>query len=208
MNKKMLSFMLIISIFFFTGCASRGIKPSGFLSRYDSLKEDSEYRGLFWWEKDGNAFKRYKRLMIDPVEVIIDKARSQREMSQEEKESLAKKLREYVIDAVKDGYPVVDRPAEDVLRIKSAITHLKPVNPGINIAATVILCFPIDAGEVTVEAQFMDSLTGEVLGELVAENRMDLIKAATKVWTRWSQVEATFRDWAKILRNALDETHK
>ena len=201
-------FTIIIILPLFTGCSTNKIASSGFLSNYGNLREDNEFKGIYWWEKQGVNFKQYTKLIIDPVEVRIDENRSQRKMSKEETGALAARLRQYVVEEVKNSYPLTDQPAGDVLRIRSAITHLKPVNPALNIASAAIIFLPIDVGEVVVEAQFLDSSSGEILGELAAQNRTDVASLTTKVWTRWSQVDAAFREWAKILRGSLDESHR
>jgi len=38
-------------------------------------------------------------------------------------------------------------PFSSILRIRTARTHLKPVNPAVNIATTVLLFMPLDVGE-------------------------------------------------------------
>jgi hypothetical protein len=72
------------------------------------------------------------------------------------------------------------------------------------VLTTAAVFMPIDVGEAAVEAQFIDSQSAEILAELTVSSRGSMMDL-TGVWTRWSQVESTFEDWARKLRAALDE---
>ncbi len=202
-----LGILSVLLLIWVAGCATPQVPPSGFLSDYQRLKPDSREEGIAWWERPGVQWKKYKKLMIDPVEVKVDLTKAEREMKPEEMETLAKKLRQTVIEAMRKRYPVVKEPGTEVLRIRAALTHLKPVSPAANIVATAILMWPIDFGEAAVETQFIDSSSGMVLAELTASNKGSMMEV-TKVWTRWTQVESGFKQWAEKLRLALDEAQK
>lgn len=198
--------LLLLGWLLASGCATLQVAPSGFLTDYQRLKADPKEEGIFWWEQAGVPWKKYKRLMIDPVEVRINTAKAEREMKPEEMEKLARNLRQAVVLALKNRYPLVNQSGPDVLRIRAALTHLKPVSPAANIIATLVLMMPVDVGEAAVEVQFIDSQSGKILSELIASKRGSLMDV-TEVWTRWDQVEAGFKEWAKKLRAAMDEVH-
>jgi hypothetical protein len=75
--------------------------------------------------------------------------------------------------APRDVYPVVDEPGPDVLRLRIAITDLVPTKPVLNTAETVlggrlassasraITGTDLFVGEVAIEAEALDSITGE-----------------------------------------------
>ncbi|MBA4394909.1 MAG: hypothetical protein C0407_15260, partial [Desulfobacca sp.] len=140
-------FLLLLT----SGCAAPQVAPSGFLTDYQRLKADPTEEGISWWERPGISWKKYKGFMIDPVEVRIDRAKAEREMKPEEMEKLAKNLRQAVVEVLKDRYPIVNQAKPDVLRIRAALTHLKPVSPAANIITTVVLMMPVDVGEAAVE---------------------------------------------------------
>ena len=52
------------------------------------------------------------------------------------------------------------------------------------------------------EAQFVDSVSGRVQGELVISSQGSAAQV-TKVWTRWDQVDESFAQWAMLLRRAM-----
>lgn len=194
-------------VFWIAGCAAPQVPSSGFLSDYGRLKADPTEEGISWWERPGVQWKKYKKVMLDPVVVKIDPAKAEREMTKEEMETLAKKLRQAVVEVMRKRYPVVKDPGPEVLHIRAALTHIKPVSPAANIISTALLGWPIDVGEAAVETQFIDSSSGTVLGELVASRKGSMMDVS-KVWTRWSQVEAGFKNWAEMLRAALEEAQK
>jgi hypothetical protein len=199
--------LLVLLLLLTYGCAAPQVAPSGFLSDYQRLKAEPGEEWISWWELPNVPWKKYKRLMIDPVEVRIDMAKAEREMKPEEMEKLANTLRRAVVEALKDRYPMSNQAGPDVLRLRTALTHLKPVSPAANIISAVVLMMPVDVGEAAVEVQFIDSQSGKILSELIASQRGSLM-AVTEVWSRWAQVEAGFKEWAQKLRAALDEVHQ
>lgn len=189
------------------GCASTGppVLPSGFLENYKALKPDPQVKGLYWWEKRGVDWKEYNKLLIDPVQVRVDKSKSKRRLQPGEAKMLAAKLRQAVVKALESYYPVVDKPGPGVLRLRAALVHVKPVNPAMNVMSTAIMMMPMDVGEAAVESQFMDSMSSQVLAEVLAVDEGSHSEL-TKVWSRWDQVEDAFRDWAQMLKESFRET--
>ncbi|MBU1275320.1 MAG: DUF3313 domain-containing protein [Proteobacteria bacterium] len=177
------------------------VPPSGFLSNYDSLKPDPDVEGLYWWEKKGVNWQDYRALLIDEVQVRIDPQARER-LEDGEAKQMAVKLRAMVIKSLKGNFPLAARPAPGVLRLRAALVHLKPVRPAVNVVSSALLMVPVDVGEAAVEAQFTDSVSGRVQGELVISNQGSIAQL-TKVWTRWDQVEEAFAGWALLLRRSM-----
>ncbi|MCB2191242.1 MAG: DUF3313 domain-containing protein [Deltaproteobacteria bacterium] len=177
------------------------VPPSGFLSNYDALAPDPDVDGLYWWEKKGVRWQNYRALLIDEVQVRIA-PKAQRQLEEGEAKQMAAKLRSMVIKALKGNFPLATRPAPGVLRLRAALVHLKPVQPAVNVVSSALLMVPLDVGEAAVEAQFSDSVSNRVQGELLISNQGS-ISQLTKVWTRWDQVEEAFAQWAVLLRRAM-----
>jgi len=177
------------------------VPPSGFLSNYDALTPDPDVNGLYWWEKKGANWQNYHALLIDEVQVRIA-PQSREQLEDGEAKQMAARLRSMVIKALQGNYPLASRPAPGVLRLRAALVHLKPVRPAVNVVSSAVLMVPLDVGEAAVEAQFSDSVSGRVQGELVISNQGSIAQL-TKVWTRWEQVEEAFTQWALLLRRAM-----
>jgi len=148
-------------------------------------------------------WKRYKRLMVDPVAVCLHPEAPERIIQPEELARLTAYFRRAVIEAVQDTYPVVETPGEDVLRIRAAITDVIPANAALNVVTTLGVMLPLDMGGASMEAELLDSLSGEVLGAVVDTKRgtpLDVIGG----FTRWGHAKSALRGWARELRKTLD----
>jgi len=193
-----------VILFLLTGCGAPQMRPSGFLSDYDRLRPAQKEEHVLYWEKPGVDWKRYDKLIIAPVQVRIVPADPPVELRPGEAEELAARLHEALVKGLRERYPVVEKAAPDVLIVRPALTHLKPVVPAVNIASTALLGVPVDVGEAAVEAQFADSLSGQILGELTVSSRGSIVDI-TRVWTRWDQVNRAFELWTQRLRRAMEE---
>ncbi|MBU4565106.1 MAG: DUF3313 domain-containing protein [Desulfarculus sp.] len=199
---RLLALTLGLCLLCLAGCGTPPkVPPSGFLSNYDALTPDPDVEGLYWWEKKGVNWQNYHALLIDEVQVrMAPQAREQ--LEEGEAKQMAERLRSMVIKALAGNYPLASRPAPGVLRLRAALVHLKPVRPAVNVISSAVLMVPLDVGEAAVEAQFSDSVSGRVQGELVISNQGSIAQL-TKVWTRWEQVEEAFAQWALLLRRAM-----
>lgn len=130
---------------------------------------------------------------------------------------LAGFLRDEVIAALSEGdaYVVVEEPGPGVLQIRAAITDVVPVDPKKNLGATAVgmaagvgLLLPrVDLGRTSIEAEFLDSQTGERLVAVVAEKKGKRFGGKVKGAKTWGDVKAAFKNWSKGLRERLDQVH-
>jgi len=207
MGKKKRMMLLLVGaamLLVLTGCGAPELRPSGFLTDYDRLRPAVKEEHVQYWEKPGVNWKQYTKLIIAPVQVRIVPAEPVVKLEKGEAGELAARLHAALVKGLQDRYPVVDRPAANVLIIRPALTHLKPVSPALNVASAVLLGVPVDVGEAAVEAQFADALSGQVLGELTVSSRGSIVDI-TRVWTRWDQVNRAFEIWTQRLRLAMEE---
>lgn len=176
---------------------------SGFLKDYSEFRADPKDKSLLWYEKKGVDWKRFKKLMIDPVVVYLHPDARNRPVPAEELNKLTEYFRETVVREVRDEYPVVDTPGPDVLRIRAAITDVIPVSPVTNILSVAAIGVPLDMGGAAIEAEFLDSDTGERLGAIVD------LKLGTPLdvrgFTSLGHARTAFQKWAKELKRALAE---
>jgi len=195
---------LFASCIMIASCSALQVPPTGFLSHYDQLRPVPKEDDVLYWEHAGINWKQYKRLMIEPIDVRIQTASSEYDLSKEEMERLAGDLHKALVEGLGTRFPITDQPAQGVMRVRVALTHLKPVRPAMNITSTVAIGVPIDVGEAAVEAQFIDATSGMILAELTANSRGSIIDI-TRVWTRWDQVDHAFKLWVKRLKSVMEE---
>lgn len=185
------------------GCSSVKTPKSGFLKDYSEFRVDPRDKSLLWYEKEGVDWKRFKKLMIDPVVVYLHPDARNRPVPAQELEKLTAYFRETVVKEVQDEYPVVEAPGRDVLRIRTAITDVIPVNPAMNILSVAAIGVPLDMGGAAIEAEFLDSQTAERLGAIVD------LKLGTPLdvrgFTSLGHARTAFQKWARELKQALAE---
>ena len=196
---------VVVAIFFLmlTGGCATAPPHSGFLKDYSVLKVDPEDESLLWWEKEGVDWKRYKKFMIDPVVVYLHPEAKNRQIEPDVLKELTDYFRNTVIEEVQDGYPIVDMPGPDVLRIRAAITDLIPANPVLNVVTAAGVGVPLDMGGAAMEAMFLDSMTNELLG-VVVDKKVGIPVDYVEGFTKWGHAKGALDSWAELLRESLD----
>jgi hypothetical protein len=185
------------------GCAVQAPSPTGFLSDLGELRPDKYGNaGLLWHERAGFDWKQYKRVMLDPV-VIYPHAQAQnRGLAPDALKKLADEFRDIVVAELGTDYPVTSESGADVLRIRAAITDVVPANPALNILTTAVAVMPMDMSGASLEAEFLDSRTGERLAAM-AERKRGTPTDLKGGFTELGHVRSAMKQWAKELKNAL-----
>jgi hypothetical protein len=166
------------------------------------------------WVKPGVDLAKYKKFMIDYVVFAFADDSESKVINGDEMKKLGDACTLAIIDALKDKYPVVSEPGQDVMRLKFAIVDLKQSRPGVSAITSVI---PVGlglsiikkgatdswsgSGATTSQWMVIDSMTDEVIG--VAE---DEYKAGfTERFSKWGSAEEAFKYWGKRIRQITDE---
>ncbi len=188
----------------FSGCA--GTPPnSGFLNDYSGLTEDIYGdRSLRWWEKTDFNWKQYQKIIIDPVVIYYHPKAEYRQIDPEAVTNLTDYFREVVEEELADEFQVVTEPGPDVLRIRAAITEVVPANPAINIITTAAVFVPLDMGGAAIEAEFIDSVSGEVMASMIDKKLGNPIDPRFyRGFTTLGYAKGAFSAWAVELKEAL-----
>ena len=161
-------------------------------------------------------FTPYKSVVLDPTQVEFSKNwqksfdfsdRPNAAEMQKIRDKLAELMRErFTEELVKNGYTVVDAPAEDTLQVRTAIIDLfinapDLQNPGITKSYTT------SAGGMTLVLEARDGPTGQLLARAVDRQEDDHM-GGYMMWTNAATNTADARRiidvWAKKLRESLD----
>lgn len=168
--------------------------------------------------REGESLARYKKVMLDPVEVSFDKSWNPRRglgLTDSAdpvaiREGLAKLAREVFQRELekKGGYPLVTQPADDVLRVRARIVDLYINAPETN-SPGITRTYVVDAGEMTLVAELYDSATNALLARAVDRQRglergLNELQIANRV-TNTAEADRILTAWAKRLRDALDK---
>lgn len=172
--------------------------------------------------REGASLAKYKKVMLDPVEVSFDKnwdpnrrqtgsniyggpGKIDAEAIRVDLGKLARKVTERELGK-KNGYPLVDTVGEDVLRVHARIVDLyinapDSMTPGVR-------NYVVNAGEMTLVADLYDSQTNALIGHVIDRQRgletgpFDL-QIANRV-TNTAEADRILSMWALRLRRALD----
>ena len=206
-----LIFLLIV------GCASvgmEGVEKTGFLGDYSMLKEGEANTAALSYRNPNANFKSYNKIMFDRIVVSFSDDADYKEIDP----AILKELTDYyqnaLLESVKSGFEVVDQPGVGVLRVRVAITDVKPSKPVANTMSTLL---PVGwavsgatkvssgdnlgTGEAATEVDVLDSLTSVRLAAVV-----DRRQGGKSVFEgKWNDTKEAFDYWAKRFREHLDE---
>ena len=173
--------------------------------------------------REGASLAKYKKVMLDPVEVSFDKnwdpnnkitgtniyggpGKVDAEAIRVDLGKLARDVTKRELER-KNGFPLVDAVGEDVLRVHARIVDLfinapDRMEPGTR-------AFVVSAGEMTLVADLYDSQTNALIGHVIDRERgqergpFDL-QVANRV-TNTAEADRILSIWADRLRKALDK---
>lgn len=195
------------------GCGStkqaRSVNASGFLGDYSQLKPPAENSTdpLLVYANPAADCRKYKSIMLDPVTLWAKEDNSSfAKLEPADRDYLLteanKTLRETV---AKGGYPLVDQPGPDVMRIRAALTEAEKSNvmmkevsilaPYASAAATVWAEGKGQAlftGDAAYEVEALDSVTGERLFAAV-DKRVG--KMDPRNYHSWDDVVDSLKSW-------------
>ena len=212
--------MMIGAVFILAGCAASGmktVKESGFLQDYSQLQPGGDDQAALIYIKPGLDLKPYNKLMFERIQVLISDSADYKAFDPVVLKDLTDYYQNALFKAVKGDYEIVDMPGPDVLRVRVAITELKPSSPVSNTLSTIIPVGIVVAGatkvatddnlgtgEAATEIEMLDSVTGERLAAAV--DRRQGGKGAFR--GKWDDTKDAFDYWAKRFRERLDAMRK
>jgi hypothetical protein len=161
-----------------------GFSQSGFMDDYTILEPIDDGSGDYRYTVDDvfNRVGQYDAIMIDEPEIFIAPDSPYRGAKPKHMDALGEAIRGGIIEAFSEEYSVVEEPAENVMYLRLALTDLKLekrkrgilgytpiglVGGAVRGAATTDIASKADLNDVVVEAEVMDSTTGEILVALV-----------------------------------------
>ena len=217
MKRAMCWVGLLLALAMLAGCAASGmtdVKKAGFLGDYSMMKPGGEDRAALLYIKPNADFKQYNKIMFDRVMVLLADNAEYREIDPAMLKELTDYYQNALLAAVKSGYEVVDQPGPGVLRVRTAITGVKPSKPVANTLSTIIPVGIVASGatkaisgdnlgtgEAQTEFEVVDAQSGERLAAAVDKRQGGkMVFRAT-----WTDTKDAFDFWAKRFRERLDE---
>ena len=207
------------------GWAQKQVTFSGFLGDYSGLEPSKKLDGAFVYRHPDRKLREYTNVLIEPVQIVYHEKAKGQAVNEEELQNLAEYFRQRAVEAIQDAYPVVETPGPLVSRVRAAITDVVPTDTkkavlgqaapraaGMAVGVPVPLGIPIGIGEASMEAELLDSETGERIAAIVDKKKLGRGIPVISVFdfSRYSEFGAAkdaFDQWAKWLRGALDTAH-
>ena len=211
----------LLVCFVSTGESNAGEKVStkaGFIKGYyNKLVPGPKDGAKFRWLKPDVNFARYKKVMLDSVIFFIADKSKYKGIDANEMKELTDSFNMEMVNALKDKYPLVSDPGQDVLRLRIAITDIKQSKPGVSAITTVV---PVGlavslvkkgtkdswsgSGTTSIELMAIDTVSGEVVG--AAQDHQ--IAGFSKRFSKWGSAKEAFKFWAKRTRFFLDRARE
>ncbi len=209
-----------------TGCAS-GPPQSGFLTDYsgfEELPEDapiweyvdpggrrSRLNARIWGDRtNSQSLGKYDRLLIDPVVVHLRPGSEGAWVAPEKLNEITQYMRDALVAAFEDDYPVVDEPGEGVLRFRIAVTDIYPeydyVTPDLDQHPVKVWANSLPGGAST-EGEAIDSVSGERIMGLITSVRGSYYDSF-KPGDEWEPSKRAIDGIARFFRKLMDDAHR
>ena len=203
--------ILIISILVLTslslaGCSIKKVEETGFLHDYSMLKVLPDSPETRYFETDCALWKKYKKVIVEPVVVRFTKDSEAKlnDVEIPEVQELADFFRQEMINVLKEKYEITTLEGPNVLRIRTAIVDVKPTNVVSNVISKALFYVPVDLGEAAIEGELADSITGERYAAIV-DRKIGSMPSILGAYTEWGHTKTAFEDWATQLSELLRE---
>ena len=184
-------------------CSMKPSAPTGFIKGdYSKLKKGSS-GSLKSRVPPSGSLAKYTRVTIDPVIVQKHKDAEMEGIDETELAQLKSYFNAQLREEFGKSYQVVSRRGSNVLRVRVAITDARGTTPVLNIHWSTLLT-RAGVGGCAMEAEFSDSRSGRQLAAFM-DNRMGKITGYFNGFNSIGHAKQVIRDWAKSLREALDE---
>jgi hypothetical protein len=183
------------------------------------MRKGKEGEALMAYTKPGLSLKGYDKLIIDPITLWADRTKGQRSLSSGDRHAVVNYFHVVLHKKLAQDYKIVHQAGPGVLRLRVAITDAKASNVTLDTISTIVPQMllvssvkelvtgtPSFVGSVAVEAELLDSATGERLAAAVDKRtgQKDLMGVTSK----WDDVDEACDYWAEKMRARLAEFRK
>ena len=192
------------------GCNSPTARKTGFLSDYSRLRPASGGNNTYL---NKQALGRYSSFIIDPVQTHLHsnstakQLKQKGELSRQNLRDLQNYMHHAAVEAVESaGYKIAYHRDPSVARIKIAITDIYKTNHVVSALPTARLATAAGSGGAAMEAEIVDSMTGEQLAAVVQAQSGSRIPLTGM--SDWGGAEHAMEQWAKRLTRRLQEARQ
>ncbi|OUR63819.1 hypothetical protein A9Q79_08655 [Methylophaga sp. 42_25_T18] len=188
---------------------------SAFIEGQVDLSPVPDKKGAYRYIKSDLDLKKYSKIIIEPVEVWLHPESEYKGIEPDTMKAMADSFAQILVNELEPEYGVVGQVADDTLVVRLAIMGLKTKKKkrgllGYIPVALVVSALNTDALErvslidAGIEAEILDSVTGERLAVLVDTGirTPEAEKGGKKL--SWKDIEMSLRFYAKRFKAQLD----
>lgn len=188
-------------VFGLYACGGQPKAGNGFLTDYSKLEKNPRYAGSRIYSNPNNPLKNYSRFIVNPVQVRLSSLGAHRATDPEKHQEISQYAHQQFIAALKKGgYEVVTQPGPGTLVLRSALTEMAPSE-----LKPRSFLMNISLGGASIEAEFVDALSGEVVIAVMESQRGSITPAGTN---EYENAKNVIDRWAERLVRRLDEEHQ
>ena len=204
-----------------SGCTgtqqTRNVKVAGFLGDYSQLQRGDLFEAQYRYLNPRAQLKAYDKVILDPVTVWQAPNAKPLKVKPEDLKQLTTSFDAALRKELSADYQIVQQPGPGVMRVRAALTGVRPSRPildtvttvlpyglAISAAKRVVTGTPSFVGKATVEAEILDSASGERLMAAVDERSGRKLAVVGK-FKKWEDAQSAFEYWARRLRERLAE---
>ncbi len=185
------------------GCGSGPAAKTGFLSDYSQLRSESSttLRNV-----NRAAVARYSNFIVDPVKVHFHSGakaielRTKGKLTQRQLTDLTNYLHAKITQVIREsGKRIAYQPAAGVARVRVALTDISGSSAASLVPTAKLMGAGI--GGASMEAEVIDSMTGQQIGAVVESKKGSNIPFANL--GEWDAARQVIDDWAKRLKKTL-----
>jgi len=137
-----------------SACATPNVASAGFLQSYDGLQASDETGAVRTSTSPQDVLASYTSIIIDKPTLI------EARLSAEQAEAMQSALAQALTDVLGRQRQIAGDPGPNTLRLRYAIVQVETSNVALN-AATSLIVGAVDYGSLAMEAEIVDSVSGE-----------------------------------------------
>lgn len=182
-------------------CGGGPPRTTGFLSTYSNLQPAGESGMLFRGHDD--ALRQYSAFIIDPVQILFTPQPGS-DLTRADLDHVATYFRGALINSLTPEYQVVSGTGPGVARFRIAISDIESSTWWLNVHP-LSRATGVGAGAASVEAELVDSMTGEQLAALVETQSGS--RLGFNALTRMGDAKGVIDRWVLRVEERLREVH-
>lgn len=222
MSRFLLASLAVVAGLTLSACAGTGVGRDSALT-HDGLQRVANHSFAEVYLRPGADLAHYRHLSLSECEVTFrknwlrDQQRDSRTVTARVRQEDADRIRQRMASACDEhfraalqrapAYDLVEAApgGEDVLLLRPSIVNLDIHAPDVQ-GAVRTRSYTTSAGEMTLNLELVDALTGEVQGRVVDRRRG--VEHSQLQWTssvtNRAEFERILRRWADLLRDSVD----